>query len=113
MSTSLTLSSLSQNLVMSYRAFKQSWSGYPLTSPSVAVNSSSAYASWNGATSVARWVLLGGANESSVMTQLANTTKTGFETQVGSVNSSFPFVAVAALGSDVRCDLPLSNKARR
>lgn len=86
---------------MSYRAFKQAWSGYPLTSPSVAVNSSSAYASWNGATDVTSWILLGGTNESAVTTQLANTTKTGFETQLGNVNSSYPFLAVAALGSDV------------
>ena len=48
----------------SYRAFKQPWAGQPVTElPAMAVVSGAVaqiYASYNGCTSVASWVVLGG-----------------------------------------------------
>lgn len=93
---------------MSYRAFKQSWSGYPLTSPSFAINSSAAYASWNGATDVASWVLLGGSSEGAVSATRGKTSRTGFETQLQGLDDSDSFLAVAAMSSQVRLSLLLA-----
>ncbi|GAA6034623.1 hypothetical protein JCM8097_005428 [Rhodosporidiobolus ruineniae] len=91
------------DIVMSYRAFKQAWSGYPWTSPSLAVNSSSAYASWNGATDVVSWTLMGGSSESAVSTEVVNVAKSGFETELAGLNGTYTFLAVAALSSDGTC----------
>lgn len=91
------------SVVQSYRVFKQSWTGYPLTSPSLAVNSTSAYVSWNGATEVASWTLMGGTSESAATTVLsANVTKSGFETAIP-LTGSDTYLAVAAMGSDGTC----------
>jgi Arylsulfotransferase (ASST) len=50
----------------SYRAFKGPWSGQPTTKPSVYARVTAgrvaAYVSWNGATDVANWRLLGGSD---------------------------------------------------
>ena len=50
------------NLVQSYRGFKQEWHAFPKTSPSLAVikanntqGCSTGYVSWNGATDVTAW----------------------------------------------------------
>lgn len=45
--------------IISYRIFKSDWVGLPLTSPDVALSSSQAAVSWNGATEVATWILQG------------------------------------------------------
>ncbi|GAA5979076.1 hypothetical protein JCM11641_004965 [Rhodosporidiobolus odoratus] len=90
------------SVIQSYRVFKQSWSGYPLTTPSLAVNGSSAYASWNGATDVASWTLMGGADESAATSVIGNATKSGFETAIG-LSGTENFLAVAALASDGTC----------
>lgn len=54
----------------SYRAFKGPWKGAPLTAPAVVASTRSgrlmAYVTWNGATEVAQWRVLGGANEASL-----------------------------------------------
>ncbi|OJD33350.1 arylsulfotransferase protein [Diplodia corticola] len=48
--------------VKSYRAFKSGeWKGFPNTRPDVAVSRNRLYVSWNGATEVRRWRLMGGA----------------------------------------------------
>ena len=48
----------------SYRAFKQEWEGQPAEAPAIAVaagkRTASVYASWNGATGLNRWSVLGG-----------------------------------------------------
>ncbi|BGP49044.1 hypothetical protein JCM10450v2_004923 [Rhodotorula kratochvilovae] len=92
-----------ESVVMSYRAFKQSWTGYPLTTPALAVNGSSAYASWNGATGIANWVLMGGASEDAATTSIGEVARTGFETELEGVNGTYAFLAVAAMGSDGTC----------
>jgi hypothetical protein len=45
-----------------YRAFLGDWTGRPNTRPSVAVSGTNLYASWNGATGIARWELLAGSD---------------------------------------------------
>ncbi|TNY17271.1 ASST-domain-containing protein [Rhodotorula diobovata] len=92
-----------ESIVMSYRAFKQSWAGYPLSSPSLAVNGSSAFASWNGATAVSSWVLVGGTSEDAATTRLAEEARNGFETEIGGLDDKYTFLAVAAMGSDGTC----------
>jgi hypothetical protein len=66
----------------SYRAFRSAWSATPADPPSVAVTTSgghhTAYASWNGATSVARWRFLGGPSPSSLK-PLRTVARTAFE----------------------------------
>jgi Arylsulfotransferase (ASST) len=72
----------------SYRTFRMPWSGTPASPPAVAVTSSTGadptrtlYASWNGATGVASWQLLGGASTTSLV-PLAGAARTGFETAI-------------------------------
>ncbi|GAA6009171.1 hypothetical protein JCM10207_004294 [Rhodosporidiobolus poonsookiae] len=89
--------------VQSYRAFKQAWSGFPLTVPKVAVNQTSAYASWNGATDVASWTLLGGTSESDVSTTVSSISKSGFETEFAGLNGTYTYLAAAAIASDGTC----------
>lgn len=76
----------------SYRAYRLPWSGHPTNSPALAaVRSSSAgagagvgatvYASWNGATDVASWRVLGGPSPAG-LTPAASAPKSGFETAI-------------------------------
>ena len=70
----------------SYRAYRFQWSGQPLTKPALALlpqpdGSVAVYASWNGATDVASWRVLGGAARWSLH-RLGGRTPTGFETQL-------------------------------
>lgn len=86
----------------SYRAYRFPWSGQPLTQPAIALGSGSngatdVYASWNGATDVAKWRVLGGAS-ASTLAPLATSDWNGFETTIA-VRSVAPEFAVQALGS--------------
>lgn len=85
----------------SYRAYRFQWSGQPPVSQ-LAVAASPArdgaldiYASWNGATQIASWRVLGGSrhNALSPVTQGA---KTGFETTIP-VHTKLAYYAVQAL----------------
>lgn len=68
----------------SYRAYKVDWVGTPTTPPAIVVKAGSgsttdtAFFSWNGATGVATWQVLGGASPSS-MSVLGTTPRRGFE----------------------------------
>jgi hypothetical protein len=72
--------------VQSYRVLRSNWTGYPTWSPSISVVSNSStsshdvYASWNGATEVSTWEVLGSASQDGTYTSLVNSTKEGFET---------------------------------
>jgi arylsulfotransferase ASST len=84
-----------------YRAFRFAWSATPAAVPAVAVNASVAtattvYASWNGATGVAAWQVLGGATPAT-LTALGRAPSAGFETAIA-VPSVAPVLAVQALG---------------
>ena len=71
----------------SYRAFRLPWRGMPADPPAVAtVRSRSSghaklYVSWNGATEVARWRVLGGARRSDLR-PVATVARDGFETEI-------------------------------
>jgi hypothetical protein len=86
----------------SYRAFRFLWTGSPSYPPSVAVraagqHSSIVYASWNGATRVARWQVLAGPTEDAALTPVGSpVARTGFETAIEADNDG-PWFAVQAL----------------
>jgi Arylsulfotransferase (ASST) len=79
----------------SYRAYRFPWHGYPMDLPAVALDGNSVYVSWNGATDVARWQLLGGeANDD--MAVLRTVPVQGFETRIVIPNDS-KYILVRAL----------------
>jgi hypothetical protein len=82
----------------SYRAFLQPWSGTPTAPPDIAVtlagSGATVYASWNGATAMTQWMVLGGLDPSSLR-PLGIAPVAGFETAI-SVASAPARLAVAA-----------------
>jgi hypothetical protein len=84
----------------SYRAYRFPWIGTPTDAPAVAAvtagkGAATVFASWNGATEVTSWQLLGGASPSSLGV-LGVVPRAGFETSIP-VGSSPAYVAVRAL----------------
>jgi len=100
---------LSYDLIF-YRAFRHPWSGTPLRAPAVVADLNNTglqtivHMSWNGATGVASWRVLGGKSPGSLQPR-ATVPETGFEsstilpeTFAGSTNpKSHGYVAVQAL----------------
>ena len=85
----------------SFTAVKLPWSATPAEPPRLAVRARShgglvVYASWNGATALSSWRLLGGDSPTS-LTPLAGAPASGFETAI-STSATPRFVAVQALG---------------
>lgn len=84
----------------SYRAWRFAWNGTPTTQPAIAAvrngGSTVVYASWNGATNVASWRVLGGGTVGG-LTQVGRARRSGFETAI--TVSSHSFVQVQALDS--------------
>jgi hypothetical protein len=87
----------------SYRVYRLQWQGTPATPPAIAASSSgpntTVYASWNGATEVASWRVLGGKTVSR-LSVIRTVPKRGFETQI-SVNGE-AYVEVQALAANGR-----------
>ena len=85
----------------SYRAFRYPWTGTPAAPPSVGTRTSkgttTVYASWNGATQLARWQVLGGSNPSK-LSVVASAGKAAFETSI-KLRRRSTYVAVRALDS--------------
>ena len=86
----------------SYRAFASAWTAHPTDKPAAAARVNPAggsvvYASWNGATEVARWTVLAGAEKSS-LSAVGSQAWTGFETAIA-VNSTGPKFCAVALDS--------------
>lgn len=83
----------------SYRAYKYPWVGVPAAPPDVAVQDDdgvpTAYASWNGATEVAQWRLLTGADEASA-SEGAIVDRESFESKLP-LPADAAYVAVQAL----------------
>jgi hypothetical protein len=79
-----------------YRAYRFPWVGTPAAQPSIASTSGgqNVYASWNGATQVARWQVLAGASADS-LAPASSAPKTSFETRIRTDGAAF--VAVQAL----------------
>jgi hypothetical protein len=86
-----------------YRAFVFPWRGTPRTVPALASstdgNDETVYASWNGATDVASWRVLGGSNPKS-LAPVAVAPEEGFETSISIVPVAY--VAVQALAPSGR-----------
>ncbi len=82
----------------SYRVYRLPWQGQPVDPPSAVAHTaggtSTVYASWNGATTVASWQLLTGAS-SDHLSPVSTTPRTGFETTIPA--PAAPFYAVRAL----------------
>ena len=81
----------------SYRAFRFPWSGHPSDRPVLVAERASqeevrVYASWNGATQVATWEVLAGANPDQVES-LGSVPRKGFETAM-LVRTAKPYLAV-------------------
>ncbi len=86
----------------SYRTYVLPWSAQPAVPPTVAVRRSShgglvAYASWNGATTVASWRVLGGPS-AKALKPLASAARGGFETAIALPGSGGgPYLEAQAL----------------
>lgn len=82
----------------SYRAYRFPWSALPAYPPLAAVVASGAtdtvYASWNGATGVSAWRLLGGASPTS-LSPIATVASSGFQTTIAVGGTDADFVAQA------------------
>jgi hypothetical protein len=82
----------------SYRAIRSDWTGMPATRPDVAAERRGSritvWASWNGATEVAAWELLGG-NAPDSLVAVASVPRSGFETTLRAPASRY--VSVRAL----------------
>jgi Arylsulfotransferase (ASST) len=89
----------------SYRVFGAPWTATPATRPSLTVKRTSpthvsVYASWNGATTVARWQVLAGASPATLR-RAASVRDRGFETRIGVAGRATTF-AVRALSAGGR-----------
>jgi hypothetical protein len=89
-------------LYQSYTVLKFPWAGTPTQPPRLVVRAGAhggivAYASWNGATAVAQWALLGGAS-SHALSPLAVAPRGDFETAITSPSAP-RYLAVQALGA--------------
>ena len=86
----------------SYRTYVLPWSAQPAVPPTVALKRSPhggviAYASWNGATTVASWRVVGGGS-ANALKPLAGAPRGGFETAIALPGSGGgPYLAVQAL----------------
>ena len=84
-----------------YRAYRYQWTGTPTTPPALGTRTSNGkttvYASWNGATKLARWQVLGGSSPSK-LSVVASAGKAAFETPIALRHRS-TYVAVRALDS--------------
>ena len=83
-----------------YRAFLAGWAGRPATRPAVAVDGTTLYASWNGATGIARWQVLTGT-DAAHLTPAATVAWSGLETAIA-LDGTAAAVAVRALDAHGR-----------
>ncbi|MEA2289867.1 MAG: hypothetical protein QOD55_1864, partial [Solirubrobacteraceae bacterium] len=86
----------------SYRAYRESWTGAPVSRPQVAARAvgrraTRVYASWNGATEIAAWRVLAGPSRDA-LTEVASTGWRDLESSV-TVASAARFFAVQALAA--------------
>ena len=89
---------------ITYRAIRSDWKATPVSPPAIAVCSLDAgvtvYASWNGATQVASWLVFAGTGSDS-LSQTNQADKAGFETAIPA-ESSGPYFQVKALNAEGR-----------
>lgn len=80
----------------SYRGYLLPWHGTPFTPPHVALAGGKLYASWNGATGVAGWRVLRGAERGGLRPSGPVVRRSGFETAI-SIGGGGGYAAVAAV----------------
>jgi Arylsulfotransferase (ASST) len=84
-----------------YRVYREPWHGQPTTQPNVVTsanaNATTVYASWNGATEVAAWMLLAGASPLA-LEPVATVPCSGFETTISTTQPA-AYVEVQALNA--------------
>jgi hypothetical protein len=85
----------------SYRAYRLPWKGTPATPPDIALVSAASgtldvYASWNGATEVSSWRVIGW-DDVHHTSQLASAPLSNFETMIP-VHSGYSWYAIQAMG---------------
>ena len=90
---------------LTYRVYRSEWHGYPLSPPDAVIDGSQVQVSWNGATEVAKWQLLGGPSRDALREIGGPVAKRGFETSIA-VPPGTRVVAVQALDAYGK---PLSN----
>jgi hypothetical protein len=86
----------------SYTAFKFPWTGTPAETPRLALTPAPGggavvHASWNGATNVSRWRVMGGPSRDA-LAPLATATTDGFETSIP-ISTPPRYIAAQAIGS--------------
>ena len=82
----------------SYRVYRLPWSAQPTTPPALVVKAGSAYASWNGATTVVSWQLLAGPSATQ-LAPVAIVPRSGFETAIPApAAASYQVRALSASG---------------
>jgi hypothetical protein len=85
----------------SYRAYRTTWTGTPVTKPAVAARVSkgkpTVYVTWNGATTVVKWRILGGASPTS-LTAVTTAGRSAFETAI-KLSHAEAYVEAQALDS--------------
>jgi len=91
--------------IATYRAFRSAWQGRPLTTPALAVakntdGTSSAHASWNGATEVVSWQLRAGSSPR-LQKRAATAPRAGFETAIA-IPPSARYISVVAADASGR-----------
>ncbi len=103
---------------ISYRAYRNTWVGLPLTRPSAAVRLANGapvvYASWNGSTETAAWRLLAGPKPDA-LSPVSTTSRTGFETALATpiISRFYQVQALDAQGHVLRTSHILSNRHTR
>jgi hypothetical protein len=91
--------------LFSYRTYRSPWRAHPSSAPGIAVSAGkrqavTVYASWNGATDVARWQVLAGSSKQNLVA-VDTAAKSGFETAIHA-KASGRYFAVRALASSGR-----------
>jgi hypothetical protein len=89
------------DMTASYRAFRSSWHATPpLSELRAVISSSRMYVSWNGATEVTGWRLLGGQSPNA-LTPIGTVRVSGFETAIP-IDGREPYYAAQALDGSGR-----------
>ena len=90
---------LAGKLTLGYRAFRSGWTGTPKRPPDLVAERGAhgvtLFASWNGATEVDSWLVLGGTSHDA-LAPIGTAPKAGFESQVTVANGP-AYLAVSAL----------------
>lgn len=81
---------------INYRVYRSVWQGFPLDPPTAVRDGTRLVVSWNGATEVASWQLLGGPDENNLRPVGSPVARAGFETSLA-VPTGTAAVGVQAL----------------